>query len=70
MTFFYSSVSVSQETVTVSRHAQQHPETEGTITDVVIYICAFPTVACQNVHDAKRPIIWPRPQVFPISVAD
>lgn len=51
MSLFYSSVSVSHDSVTVNLHAQHiDPETEvGKWNSTIIFICAFPTVACQNV---------------------
>ena len=53
-----------------SRNSARNQITYSAMIHFNSYTCAFPTVACQNVLDAKRPIVWLRPQVFPKSVAD
>ncbi len=58
MVQFYSSVPVSHDSVTVSKHVQyQNPETEAAkwnaaIIHFIIYTCAFPTVTCPHVEKA------------------
>lgn len=51
---FYSNVSLSHDSVTMSHHAQyQEPKTEAdkcsSAVHFIIYSCVFPTVTCDNV---------------------